>query len=111
MGGTGPYNADDDQQAWKEPRQWIIDQNNNIHRVLAQYRDNDNPVNPMKIELLRPVPAMPQAKAFFLQGPANAASVQGVVSKIWFLPLKMDMNHDNIPDVIITPVYATVKEL
>jgi len=108
---TSPYPNDDDRDCWREPRQWIIDQNNNIHRVLAQYRDNDNPVNPLKIELLRPVPAMPQAKAFFLPGPANAASVQAVVSKIWFLPLKMDMNHDGTPDVIITPVYATVKEL
>ncbi len=41
----------DEIQSWQAPRQWILDQNNNVHRVVGHRRDG----NDMWIELTRPL--------------------------------------------------------
>lgn len=40
-----------DNQSWQTPRQWILDQNNNIHRVVSYRREGTD----MRIELTRPL--------------------------------------------------------
>ena len=53
---------DNDQDMWQAPGQWLLDENNNIHRILAGRRSaNDGPV-----ELQRPVPQVPVMPVYFL---------------------------------------------
>ena len=113
--GTEPYNTADQAQSWQEPGQWILDQNNNLHRVLSQYRhDEFGPV----VELIRPVPSLPSyldnVFVYYLPGLPNP-SVDDVVSNIWYIPreVKVDTNQDGQGDlpVRLTPVYVTVREL
>ncbi len=110
--GTDPYNTADQAQSWQEPGQWILDQNNNLHRVLSQYRhDEFGPV----VELIRPVPSLPVLPVYFLLDTGNQTGIEDVVSNIWYIPreLKLDTNDDGQGDlpVRLTPVYVTVREL
>ena len=95
---TGPF------QGWQAPRQWLLDQNNNIHRVLAGRRtDGDGPV-----ELVRPIPRLPSAVddnvfIYYLPG----GNVSGVVTTIWYIP-PVDASAERLS---LTPVYVTVREL
>ncbi len=101
---TDPYDTTDQGQSWQEPGQWILDQNNNMHRVLSRYRnDNDVPV----VELIRPVPTMPVLPVYFLLDTGNQG-VQDVVSNIWYIPREVTL--DGVP-VRLTAVYVTVREL
>lgn len=109
MPGGVPYNPDDQSLSWQEPRQWILDQNNNIHRVLGVSRDD--PADPQSVELVRAAPGMPdldvsvtRTGAFFID-PANG----DCVSDIWYLPVSI--NDANGEQLTLTPVYVTVKEL
>lgn len=100
-----PFDRD---KAWQEAGQWIVDQNNNVHRVLAAYCDDEDANDPRVIELVRPVPAMPDIGPYYMLDATNGNLSRGeenVVTDIWYLPL----TDDN--DVRITPVYVTVKEL
>jgi prepilin-type N-terminal cleavage/methylation domain-containing protein len=109
MGTTAagqPFVPNDQNQAWQDARQWIIDENNNIYRVANSFRGTMNPVkntenvaDPLLVEFVRPVPAMANGMKSFVY-PAN-----GAVERIWYIPL-VDTN-----GVSLTPVYATVKEL
>lgn len=106
--GTDPYNTTDQAQSWQEPGQWILDQNNNMHRVLSRFRnDDDLPV----VELVRPVSAMPVLPVYFL--PVDG--FEDIVTNIWYIPreVKLDTNGDGQGDlsVRLTPVYVTVREL
>lgn len=47
------FNLDDPRQSWQQSRQWLLDQNNNIHRVLSRSRDQDSEV--MRVELTEPL--------------------------------------------------------
>ena len=99
--GSG-YDPSDQSQGWQAPRQWLLDQNNNIHRVLAGRRNSsDGPV-----ELVRPIPSLPSRVdhnvfIYYLPG----GSVSGVVTNIWYIP-PVDSN-----GLSLTPVYVTVREL
>ena len=113
--GTDPYDTADQAQSWQEPGQWILDQNNNLHRVLSRYRhDEFGPV----VELIRPVPSLPSyldnVFVYYLPGLPNP-SVDDVVSNIWYIPreVKLDTNDDGQGDlpVRLTTVYVTVREL
>ncbi|MCI0632083.1 MAG: prepilin-type N-terminal cleavage/methylation domain-containing protein [Phycisphaerales bacterium] len=103
------YNAADPNQAWQESRQWIMDQNNCIHRVLGSMREGPN--QPQTVQLVRPVPGMPDIPAYYFDAGGNA------VDRIWYLPLQvnLDVDGDGIGEAdavaTVTPVYATVKEL
>lgn len=109
MPGGVAYNPDDEALSWQEARQWILDQNNNIHRVLSVSRNTA--ADPQEIELVRAAPAMPdldpsplRTGAYYID-PVNGNSV----SDIWFIPVTTRDIDGNL--LTLTPVYATVKEL
>ncbi len=112
--GGEPYNTTDQRQSWQEPGQWILDQNNNLHRVLSQNRASVDDTA-VEVELVRPVPAMPVLPVYFLLDAGNDTGIVDVVSNIWYIPreVKLDTNDDGQPDlpVRLTPVYVTVREL
>ena len=111
-----PYDAADDRQAWQEPRQWILDQNNNVHRVLSRTLNNSNVI---EIELVRPLSEMPALATYFypfgvddlfpLPPDNNGLWDTDLVSNIWYLPVEIEP----APGVVylLTPVYVTVRDL
>ena len=110
---ANPYDRKDVFQAWQEPRQWILDQNNNVHRTLSRVVDNANAVD---VELVRPVPeAMDLPTNQFPSLPSNQIDTDGngvgdsnLVTRIWYLPLEIDHPGGTY---MLTPVYVTVREL
>ncbi len=106
------YSAAKPELSWQEPRQWILDQNNNIHRVLSQNRPVAT-TGPIEVEMIRPVPQMAPARVYFVLPPGDGA--QNVVSHIWYIPaeVEIDSNGNGTPDLPVTlsVVYATVREL
>lgn len=122
------YNPSIANQAWQEPRQWILDYNNNIHRVVGSWRDNDDVDNRVEVELMRPVAPYPQLRqtgssvnnAFpqrspFFYPPGSNGSTLRLVRDIWYVPVTVDydLDGDGSSDgqYSLTPVYVTVKEL
>ncbi|MHC4826969.1 MAG: type IV pilus modification PilV family protein [Planctomycetota bacterium] len=105
-------------EAWQEPRQWLIDQNNNIHRVLSLTPQSGS--DPNLVELVRPVSAVPAVAPNLIDpvpgGGPSAVGMENVVTNIWYIPIEIDLdldgdqNPDGIP-VQLTPVYVTVREL
>ncbi len=100
------FDLQDPRQAWQAPRQWILDQNGSVHQVLDHFQDDPN--EPMQVELMRPVmlPAInlinsPSTPYYWPQLPTNGA----MVSDIWYVPLSNREGHT------LTPVYVMVKEL
>jgi hypothetical protein len=89
-----------------EPRQWLLDQNSNIHRVAAAYRENDNLANPLVVELVQPIASLSGAKAQMPSSGANPPQpvTAAVVQRIHYIPLRDG-------EFSLTPVYVTVKEL
>ena len=105
-----PYDASDDRQAWQEPRQWILDQNNNVHRVLSQSLAANNV---MDIELVRPLAEMPDLPTNFFPAPmidvnGNGLRDTDLISNIWYLPAEIDQPNGTY---LLTPVYVTVRAL
>jgi hypothetical protein len=128
-----PYDTTDIRQSWQEPRQWLLDQNNNIHRVIGQSRNSYTTHNGnVFVELSRaPAPVLgfgdttatpPESSGtpfYYFVDPGGVSYplpiAEGVVTNIWYIPteLLMDVNFDGTPEtrVTLTPVYVTVKEL
>jgi prepilin-type N-terminal cleavage/methylation domain-containing protein len=131
-----PYDPADPVQAWQEPGQWILDQNNSMHRVLSSglydrsagvFVDANGVPTHHAVELLRAVPQVPVGINGFdnstnplyfvnLNPPTGAVGVEDVVNDIWYMPLEIDLDVDdplNGPDVslTLTPVYLMVQEL
>jgi type II secretory pathway pseudopilin PulG len=116
----GTYPGDDfditnQAHQWQVAGQWLLDQNNNVHRVLSGRQSiNDGPV-----ELVRPVPALPPSydPQTGWQWPAvpayymlpNSDGATNIVTDIWYLPLTVE--NVNGQEFRLTPVYLTVKEL
>jgi type II secretory pathway pseudopilin PulG len=92
-------NLADARQAWQQPRQWIIDQNMNLYRVLGLHRPAAG--DPVEVELVRPVPRMPNLPVYHI----DTTPTGNMVSDIWYIPLT------DASDLTLTPVYATVREL
>ncbi len=119
------YDAGHPFQAWQEPRQWILDQNNNVHRTLSRFVGDSGSV---EVELVRPVPEA--LRSFYAIGvPAvqtnqfpnlsfsdldaldtdgNGLFDKDIVSHIWYLPLEIDHPSGTF---LLTPVYVTVRQL
>ena len=117
-------------EAWQEPRQWILDQNNNVHRVLS--RTQAPTTAGTDVELIRPVPEMPILTApsvpsvyYFPSGPSGVADNdlngyydENVVSDIWYVPVEVmidpnpnDGTSDGSLAATLTPIFVTVREL
>ncbi len=127
------YDPTDPVQAWQEPGQWIIDQNNNVHRVLSSGRYDesdavfvDDPDEPYAVEFMEAVPLAPVGIGSFgstnpvfivnTAPPTGAVGVEDIVSDVWYIPVEGQLDVDdplNGPDVTVTltPVYAMVQEL
>jgi hypothetical protein len=87
---------------WQVAGQWVLDQNNNIHRVNVGRRvAADGPVR-----LARPVPVMPPSAVFGVRNglPFGFVDSEGVATA-WYIPLT-DAN-----GVQLTPVFVSVEEL
>ncbi|MCP3905112.1 MAG: hypothetical protein GY715_15920 [Planctomycetes bacterium] len=102
------FEVDNDAHAWQLPGQWILDQNNSIHRVLAgRQHETDGPV-----ELVRPVTEMPGIPIYYFPDDGDGfppPSLIDQVSDIWYLPARAE-DPDGL-EYRLTPVYVTVKEL
>jgi prepilin-type N-terminal cleavage/methylation domain-containing protein len=106
----------DERQGWQASGQWLLDQNNKIHRVLSAQRfDSDNPV---EVQLVRPVLrhsvfdssgfSVPLSSALYPDhGLGYYAGVfpLPVVTSIWYLPRENSLGQR------LTPVFVTVREL
>ncbi len=89
-------------QGWQFPGQWLLDQNNNIHRILAGRRTYaDGPV-----ELVERIPEITPLPVYDF-GPTNVQPIgrDNVVKRLWYIPPFDDNGWT------LTPVYVTVKEL
>ncbi len=112
VGAAGAYVAQDARQSWQEPRQWLLDQNNSVHRVLSQVYDGGS--NAIEIELVRPLSEMPQVPAYAFPAGVQDVDANGLwdtdlVSDLWYLPTEID--HPEYGSLQLTPVYLTVREL
>ena len=105
-----PLDVEVGPQGWEEPRQWILDQNNNVHRVLAVSRQNDALAKPVDVELTRPLPGVPPLSVMYVP-PAPPNPPRSVISDIWYLPLRDYETDGTTTRFTLTPVYVTVKEL
>jgi type II secretory pathway pseudopilin PulG len=90
---------------WQSPGQWLIDQNGNIHRVLAGRRTlAEGPVR-----LARPVPHVARHAAngnlANASGQPTTTDEASEVKAIWFVP------PETIDGLILTPVFVTVRDL
>jgi hypothetical protein len=112
-----PSNAYDPREqglCWQEPRQWLLDQNNNLHRVLSLTpQPNDNP---NLVELVRPVAAVPDLAPYFIDPAAVRRGIDRAVTNLWYIPVEVELDADGdlAPDGItvqLAPVYVTVREL
>lgn len=107
--GTNPATALDFTKAssmWQVPGQWILDQNNNIHRVLVGRRV----VSEGPVRFARPIPIMAPSIVFGRKSvsplPADAAALDSEgVAQAWYMPIR-DVNGNQL-----TPVYLLVEEL
>jgi prepilin-type N-terminal cleavage/methylation domain-containing protein len=116
-GGTA-FDLDDQRQGWQAPRQWILDQNCNIYRVLGVERPNDDAANKVQVELTRPLADTPYdftqpnphplIATQYLPAPTPPNHLR-LVSDMWYIPLSDFSN--GATRYSLTPVYVTVKEL
>ena len=92
-------------EGWQYPGQWLLDQNGNIHRVLAGRRSaKDGPVR-----LARPVPHVSRhisnGNLFNAQGDDTTVDQASAVKAVWFIP------PESRDGLILTPVFVTVRDL
>ncbi len=101
-GAASPLDLTKPRYQWQVPGQWILDQNNNVHRVIVGRRNSTE--GPVKFA--RPIPAMVPSAAYGVRStiPVGALDSEGVATA-WFMPLR-DAN-----GVQLTPVFLAVEEL
>lgn len=90
-------------QMWQVPGQWILDQNNLVHRVLNGRRNaGEGPVR-----FARPIPAVPEAPVYGVRPnlPASVNLDSEGVATAWYLPIRDSRG------ATLTPVYVLVEEL
>ena len=94
-----PFDPTAREDQWQLPRQWILDQFGNVHRVVAGRRfQEDGPV-----ALASGPTGMPALTVYNTM--IDSDLLRPAVRNIWYLP-REDSNN-----FILTPVYMTVKEL
>jgi prepilin-type N-terminal cleavage/methylation domain-containing protein len=118
-GPPDAWDLRDPAATWQDYGQWLLDQNNTVHRVLSRTPQtaNDDAV----IELLRPVnPVSSFDRAVSYLGTPDTPGLEGVenvVTHLWYIPTEVDLDVDGDGDVeegasvTLTPVYVTVREL
>lgn len=107
--GTDPcsdYDPFDAAQSWQEAGQWLVDQNNNVHRVLYSYCDD--PGAARRVELVNPVPANAALGVEHGLPPFNGAA--NVVAGLWYIPTFVN-DPATGAEYRLEPVYVLVKEL
>jgi prepilin-type N-terminal cleavage/methylation domain-containing protein len=121
--GAGNWDVRDPEVAWEQYAQWLLDQNNSVHRVLS--RTPPRAANmAAEVELLRPIQPVSrsfnEAVSYFDRSfPVNSSQygVENIVTHLWYIPteVELDVNGDGSPDpgwsVNLAPVYLTVREL
>ena len=108
------YDAADVAQSWQEPRQWLLDDNNNIHRVLSFTRADLS--DPVQVEFVRPITELPNLPTTYFPSaaadtdvPVNGLADQNIVGTIFYIPAEVTPPVGGA--LLLTPVYVTVKEL
>lgn len=96
-----PFDATDPRYGWQATGQWLLDQNNTVHRVLrGRSAGSDD-----WVLLSRPVAQTVNSWSFIYRKPAGTDPEDIPVLGAWFLPQR-DANGNSI-----TPIYVAVKEL
>ncbi len=97
-----PFDLNQRRFHWQVAGQWILDQNNNIHRVNVGRRiGTDGPVR-----FARPIPVMPPAAVYGARAEIAPGFLDSEgVATAWYIPLT-DAN-----GVQLTPVFVSVEEL
>jgi hypothetical protein len=107
------YDPFDASQSWQEGGQWILGQNNNVHRVISASCDEPNTESRRVVELMRPVPIMPIWNTTGVGANYSGSPVYdgatNIVSDIWYIPATT--TDANGQQVKLTPVYILVEEL
>jgi hypothetical protein len=114
----GTWDARDPETAWQQYAQWLLDQNNNVHRVLS--REPQTATDPAVVELLRPlapVTSFDQSVSFVDRSSGVDWGIENIITHLWYIPVEVDLDvtGDGTPDegysVGLTTVYMTVREL
>ncbi len=120
------YNPANVRESWQEPRQWLLDGNNQIHRVLSVTRESVN--DRVFVELVRPIPEIPTLvlstgdlipalptsyyNNALADTDANGLLDQNIVSCIFYIPTEIPSTLSPTgASLLLTPVFVTVKEL
>jgi prepilin-type N-terminal cleavage/methylation domain-containing protein len=88
------------QNQWQNPGQWMVDNNGNVHRVVA---GRLGPLDPVQVRLSAPVPSVPAAQVY-VDSEVGALTSRGVRT-LHFVPTVIDSNGTQL-----VPVYATVRD-
>jgi len=99
-------------ESWQEPRQWLLDDNNNIHRVLSSTRQSVN--QEVRVEFVRPITELPNLPTTYFPIGANdtddnSLADENIVGSIFYIPAEVTPPSGS--SLLLTPVYVTVKEL
>jgi prepilin-type N-terminal cleavage/methylation domain-containing protein len=120
-GPPGSWDLRDPDVAWQDYGQWLLDQNNTVHRVLS--RTPQTMALGAEVELLRPihpVTSFDQAVSFIDRDVSTNVGVENIVTHLWYIPTEVDLDvngngqldqNELGVSVSLTPVYVTVREL
>jgi len=97
------FNAGAQHDSWQLPGQFILDNFNNVHRVIGGRRVPANG----PVRFARPIPATPTAPSVrgMATGPSEDEQPSARIDQVWFLP-----GRDAAGNLLI-PVFCTVQEL
>ncbi|MHC4317688.1 MAG: prepilin-type N-terminal cleavage/methylation domain-containing protein [Planctomycetota bacterium] len=107
----------DPEWAWQQHGQWLLDQNNTVHRVLSRTPERGG--NAAAIELLRPIQPVTWSDqaVSFIDRYSSDVGVENIVTHLWYIPAEVELDVDGDGDadpgnsVSLTSVYVTVREL